>query len=436
MAHKYRILFLLAFFLLICNVSAITSDLKDNYRPGETVIIKIDGNILEPIVKEQVEFRKAQQINVVVPIFYDLKKLGDNYYLWFIAPVEKENMSYTLMIKSIVTTNLGQTVKINFQDNFTIAGNLVDYNILPGFIFTREDFSVSVNLNEDIDKTITVNFPNSREVKLKPGQNKLEFSTKDIKYTTLQNIKIGNYNFLAYINRNFTAQIKNNNSISISPSLIDSVKLLSDKGIKYSVTLENEGGNDIENLYLTYNKNLFKIEPNSKINLVSGESKEFTIELLSNPKNNITEQIIVKSDLHNISQYLNVNIRFISNYSTINLTSINNTDDNVTLGYYCAELGGKVCASSETCTSNLENSLDGKCCLSVCQPAKKASNAWVGYVLVLIAIGIIVYVYWNYKRVKANKSLLEKTIEEDKKVNLKDQNQLNLNDRIKDRSIP
>ena len=198
-----KIICFLVFTILVSSFcSAISTDIKESYLQGETVISAISGNILEPITAEKVEFRRG---HVLVPFDYDLSKIGDKYYIWFITP--ENQMNYTLIIKNITTTLSGKVQQISYEKNFTISGNLNDYSIKPGFISTESDFDIKVQLNEDNDKAINVNFLEESEIILKPGENILKFSISGINETRVFNITIGKYNLPAQIRVNRTTEI-------------------------------------------------------------------------------------------------------------------------------------------------------------------------------------------------------------------------------------
>ena len=121
------LLFACALFIVV-NIStgflAISSDLHSSYEPRETATVKISGNILEPIDIKKLTLLRG---HVEVPFVYDLKILNESYYLWFISPQTKNN--YTLRIKDIATTVTGENQKLDFEQNFSVEGNMTKYNI-------------------------------------------------------------------------------------------------------------------------------------------------------------------------------------------------------------------------------------------------------------------------------------------------------------------
>jgi len=178
-------------------ISAISTDMSKEYSGGETVVVKLSGNILEPIDPSQVEFKKE---NVRVPFSYDLKKLGDGkYYLWFVTPSNAVIQNYTLLIKGISTTVDGVVEKIDFMQNFTVLQTANEYYIEPGFIFTKEDFQISATLNRDEDTNIEIDFPNQHTITLMSGKNNLDFSIRDFVSTAFLLIRVGKYTSLQNI---------------------------------------------------------------------------------------------------------------------------------------------------------------------------------------------------------------------------------------------
>jgi hypothetical protein len=208
---KIAVIFAVVLMLSLQSAFAISSNLKDSYKPGETVISEIYGNILEPITKDNVEFRRG---HVLVPFEYGLEKLGEKYFLWFITPESGNN--YTVIVKDITTTVSGDVKEIDYEKNFTTKGNLSDYSIKPGAIFTQDDFEISVSLNQDSDKSISVSFPVKRDVTLKPGQNTLQLSIANVSQTSLVNITIGKYIVPAYIILNKTKITTNVTNVTIN----------------------------------------------------------------------------------------------------------------------------------------------------------------------------------------------------------------------------
>ena len=196
------VLFLITATILLNAVSAISTNIKEVYAPKETIISEISGSILEPINPSNLELRKNGRI--LTPLDYEIKRLGEQYYIWALAPEERAN--YTLIIKEIATYVSGNVQRINYEKNFSVSGDLTDYYIRPGFISTEKDFEIKAQLNVDTNKQIEIEFINKTSFMLRPGENVLKFSIQGINETGLFNISIGKYNVPAYIRVNKTIQ--------------------------------------------------------------------------------------------------------------------------------------------------------------------------------------------------------------------------------------
>ena len=397
---------LLSAFIIILSylqfAGAITTDMKDSYSPGETMIVGLSGNILEQIPSENVVFKRG---HVAVPLEYDIKKLGDKTYLWAIAPLSEDN--YTLNINGVVTTVAGNVQKIDYEKNFTVAGKVADYSVKPGFVLAKDDFDLTIRLNEDFDKTISVSFPVEQNILLKPGDNKLRFSIANVTGTQFITAVIGRYSVPIYIISNKTAAAQIITPVlEIIPTYIQ--RIIS--GLEsYKIKIRNTGSERIENIQIFYNKDLFSITPQSEgINIESNDSFFFTIVV--NNLTNIKEKIYINAPNVSIDLPVEINI-------TENATSpLENASKGADAGYYCSELSGVICSSDESCTGQTQTSIDGLCCIGKCAAKPKASSsAWWGYLLIVLVLTGIIYLYIKYKKAKPKKNLLEKEITEKKK---------------------
>lgn len=376
-------------------VSAISSDLKANYDRGETIITEIKGNIVEPITKEQVDFIRG---HVSVPFDYDLKKLGNRYFLWASAPTNGNN--YLLVIKDIVTTENGKTTKINFEQNFSVFGNFTDYNIKPGFISTREDFEISIYLNEDSEKTINVGFP-SREIILKPGKNTIMFLIEEANETGLYMIMIGKYIFPAYIfigNKTAEGHVWKKPMLRFEPERIASIILLGEKSA-YPFQIVNFGDWDVGNIEIDYDKNIFSID-REKIELKAKEGIELNASFIGDVSEEMKKKGISRIISARVGEYvfeLPVLINFTEKQEEAKTPYLNN----YTRLSYCSELKGKVCIASENCTGETKTSLDGACCLGACAKEVRGEGySWIGWLIAGVVLLVIVYAYLRYKKAK------------------------------------
>ncbi|MBI2631997.1 hypothetical protein HYW75_03265 [Candidatus Pacearchaeota archaeon] len=412
-----RLLSIVAFILFSIilsstNTMAITTDLHPSYESRETAIVKLSGNILEPIDSKQIAFLRG---HVEVPFIYDFKNLNGSYYLWAIMPQTKGN--YTLRIKDIATTVSGENKKINFEQNFSVDGNMTNYNIEPGFVVVNGDFNMDVNLFEDFDRIISLDYPIRKDITIKPGKNIVNFPFDDSGGTELIIIHLGKYSIPVYIMSNNPPRVIKG-PIVLIPIRIENVHLISEKNIFYSFEISNSLERELTDIQISYNKDVFSIVPQTKsINLAPRERAQFNITLKKNLREGIYEQILIQSEKDNISLSLPVYINFTENISELivlrNLTERNlSIKDNgskvsITERFYCSELGGKLCLSDEKCDGKETESLDGKCCIGSCA-IEAGGSKWVGYLIAAIALLILIYIYYKYRKAKPGASILEK----------------------------
>jgi len=397
---KRGIIFLV-FILLINNiyaVTAISSDLKASYDRGETMIGEISGEILENIKPEQVEFKRN---HIAVPVKYDIKKIADKYYIWAIAPINQNN--YSLVINRVSTMVNGKVEQIDFVHNFSVSGNLTDYSVEPGFILTKDDFNIAVQLNDDLEKSIDIDFPEQRSFMLKPGKNIIKFSISGIKESEFRRINVGKYSMPAYLIYSYKNETVNNQTIGMKfrtePNAIVSTIFVEEK-IIYPFNIINFGDEKIENIILTYNKELFSLSEEN-ISLESQEVKEINLSIVAQinadlKKTGINEKIRVVSG-SNILE-LPIVIRFTENKNESNTPYLNGGKS-----YYCSELKGIVCLAGEKCDGNIEGSIDGNCCVGKCSIEKKGLS-WISYLISFFIILIIIYLFVKYKKAKPDKS--------------------------------
>jgi len=146
---KFITLFLILSLLPI--ISAVEFDMKTEFSMGETLIAKVSGNFLEPVLKEDIFFYRG---HVKIPMQFDVAKIHDNFYI-YAQLLDKYPANYSIVIKNAMYMEAG---KINEQDivkNFSIINSTADFSINPGFIITQQDFFIKVqNLQ---DSKITIN---------------------------------------------------------------------------------------------------------------------------------------------------------------------------------------------------------------------------------------------------------------------------------------
>lgn len=376
--------FLVAFVLSLCFVSAITTTLGTSYRPGETAVVELSGNILEPIAFGNVMIKRN---NVIMAQDYDVKKLGEKYYIWFQSPKDAGN--YTLWIKNLKTTINGVPSVIDFSQNFTVSGNFVDYSVSPGFMMTGNNFQMNVKVYGDNNIPINVDFPYQQQILLKPGDNVIDFDVSSITGSKFSTLHLGVYALPIYVMRNLS--VGESPDIVFSPLSVSRLILVSEKLPVYNViSVRNLGKNALNDVYFEYDNSSISIN-SSKFNIRGNESKEFNLGIIKG--SDFNTKIYLRAG--NYSFDFPIGVVFEKNNVSGNESGGSNL-------YRCSELRGKICSASEVCSTSQEISLDGPCCTGECTAAEPVSSgySWVGYLVVLIVLVVGGYVYMNYRKAK------------------------------------
>ena len=387
-----RIIFslILALFLLPLAIG-ISVDVKPVYQPGETLIAEIKGNIIEPISSEDVRLIK-EGTNNPVGFEYDIKRLGDSYFIWGTLPSNPQTTNYTLIIDDISTTSNGVPNKTSIKQKIIINGSIIPYSIKPGFVIAENEFTLNFFLNGDSSQAIQTDFPHAESLVLSPGENEFDFNTNSL-FEGFQSFTFGIYKLPFYISKNY------NPKLTFTPIFLSSTILISKPHVTFHI--RNTGNADLENITLQYDNEIFTLSPQT-INLIK-VNQTLEINLSVKKTGGIIEETITAST-NNLTVELPVKIQFTENESEIIIPMLNNTTSLVK--YYCSELNGKSCPSNQECSDQVVESLDiAKCCLASCTAPKKSSYSWIGYLILAVVLVILVIIGGKYlKTRKQNKS--------------------------------
>ncbi|MEK6800379.1 MAG: hypothetical protein AABY05_00445 [Nanoarchaeota archaeon] len=403
----------LVFFLH--QVFALSSDIKESYLPRETAIAQLMGSVLEPVNSQQMILKNS---NLEVPFDHGISKLGEKYYLWFVNPLDPGN--YTLIIERILTDVNGNLEYKDYEQKFIVQGNITDYSVKPGAIYSKKDFEIYVNLYQESEKTITLDFPFERSFNLKNGQNKIYFSIKDLVGIKSDKIRIGKYDVPVYLIGNLSTQTQNytlnesttNSTIievekinqtnettqikgfNVDPSFILSTVLAkNNSNYSYSFEISNFEYKEI-NVRFGYDPNKFLLNPNKNVSIEGNASKRFEITIKNLTGKFLRDAVIIYVGNESKSLILELNIT--KEDAEIQTSYLrNSTKESL---YYCSELNGKKCNSDEACSGNEILSLDGSCCVGSCATINEKSKSWIGYLIAAVVILALLLVYLKYKK--------------------------------------
>lgn len=382
-----KLMILFALLIFISSVSALSIEHDEVYSQGETVILKIEGIILEPISEANFKFMRGHE---AVPVANDVIKIGGDYYLWFITPKNVNNYSVTL--EGISTTVAGVPDVVDYSFNITTTEEVVSYNVKPGVIFSSEDFEVEVFLNEDLNKDINVD---GDIVTLNPGLNTILISIAKINGTQQTVFNVGSYKVPAYI----IGEVNIESGLKFIPDiLIDA--LVVGEGRSYSLELENVGNESVGRVEIQYNNEIFVSDVTVFEDIGPGERGQFDIVLKSGLNESVDS--FVRAYYGDESVEINIKVVFVEDIAEIEEVVervIEDSTKKASEDYSCKDKSGKICESDEKCIGTTETALEGKCCIGRCEK-KEESSTLLGIILVLVVIGIGAFIYWKYKKVK------------------------------------
>lgn len=371
---KWSLIFL---FLLIPFVSAASLDIKESYKLGETIIGSINGSIIQ-LNNENVELLRG---HVQVAFDYDVKKLGDSYFIYGLTPMSPN--TYTLLLRDIQVSQNGQIKLVNISSNITVINETSSYSVKPGSILTQNDFQITLTSNKESSETLYIDGPQKFEFQAKPGENMLDFSVDNFP-PGFSIITVASYSIPVYIIKNESEQ-ENNKNIIFFPDEIDEVILVGERAT-FPIRIVNRA-NSTSKIEFLFDKKKFSISPDVD-EIRANSAINFNLTVLDDRNLDETIKVIVGNE----TIILPVIISYTENESQI-LPTNNST---VEAQFYCAELNGVQCSTDQLCSGDTMSALDGSCCIGTCSLPSKKGYSWLGYGLVAVVLIILVVIGGRY----------------------------------------
>lgn len=398
MKKKGIIILLLAFILSISFAGALTitpGNLSLNAK--ETGIISVKGVFYEALTEDKVQMKRN---NVIVPINFGIHNFGDGeWILWFISPESAGN--YTIWINDISMAENGAQVEKDIGVNVSVSNNSAKYSIKPETLNPSGNFSIIITSYGDDNRMIDINYPISRQIILKPGENEIVLGVNSIYGTKRVDIRFGDYSIPFLIAGSAKAPTPSSigSDIIISPAYVIKEGIIFGEGYNFNFTIRNKLDKEITGIKFEYSKEFLSILSDKEFSLDGGEDKIFFVKLIKEIRDDYSTTIKIK--------YSNISIDFPVGFDVIkpgeNKTSESGYNQTIEGGnQLCEELNGVKCIRGEKCSVDLTDSLDGACCLGTCQQQKSKLGGWIGIILFAIVLIIAGYVYWTFKRSPKN----------------------------------
>jgi len=424
-----RIVILIFILLLLPLTSAVEFDMKTNFSQGETLMARISGNFIEPILKENIFFYRD---HVRIPMDFDVTEIQDEFYI-YAQTLEKLANDYSIVIKDVKYMQGSQISEEDIVKNFSITGEIADFSISPGSISTKEDFFIEVQNLQDYKITIQVktNITENEtaiisfedEITLKSGEiKKINFKVSDISESKFTKIELSSenlaYQIPVYIFAIGIESIKTQKSFKFEPSELN-ISLSTNFSTIRIIYLYNTGNEALENISLLISNSLKPYVSLSleKIDeLEANSNKKIEVFISSDYMEEIIEGQITAQTSDEIYTHSELLLNFIKDYIPTeeeNITSSTKT---------CAELGGEICNSTKneecrcikdpnnkTCEGKATYAKDDVCCLGICKEIKKSSvGEIIGWGIVVLMILLLIWFYKKkYRRARKPIDLLK-----------------------------
>jgi len=180
---------------MISFISAVEVDMKTEFQQGETLLAKISGNFIDPILPSNVFFYRG---HVRVPMDYSILKINKEFYIYAYLPETSNN--YSLSIENVRYYSGSKIIDDNIVKDFSISSEKADFSVKPGIIFTSNNFEVSVQNLKDNKITLNIdsNFDSIDSAELLSGEiKKITFGLGGVSSQSLEFIDLSSGN-LAY----------------------------------------------------------------------------------------------------------------------------------------------------------------------------------------------------------------------------------------------
>ena len=413
--NKISLVFFI-FILLVVPIGALEiSSSKNIFDQGETLIVTLMGNILEPIAKEDIGFFLG---NEQKPLDYDILRIDDTYFIYAILPYNQAQ--YTLRINDVYFKENNQFIFQELNFDFTISNLTADFYANPGIIVTNENFTIELYNNMNFPITVNYGFEDNSSIINLPAQDITELfvNTDSFLATIFTTLILQSPNTqysipIQIIKPGTTSEdpdieipiIEGSSNILFSISKLDEI-LNRGEIYPYPVLLINTGDEPSGQVVLSASDEIrdFIAFPDIEIHdLLPGEEVEFTFLIAPEVVGNFEGKIYADSEASSDSIDLLISVGE-------NIEVISSLRESPS----CGDLGGTICAR---CEGQQVNSLDGLCCIGTCADINggdepQGTNTTAVIIVAVLLLLIIGFIGYRMKRTKqrAKRDPLEKRV--------------------------
>lgn len=388
--------FLFIVILSISFVSPVQIAMKDSVQLGESVVIHVTGEFVEPISKEDITFKRRHMDTSIYPFYLDY--IDGDYYISFNVPLDKESPdNYSINIKDVNYMIGPERFQEDISKDFFISSEKVPFIIVPALTITNSNYSIKLqNLRSEL-----------LEIDLEESEKTSEYLN-----STGEPVQTGG--FFDVLMGLFT---KDNVSTSDGEVIEDSEKIYLESGETKSIDYPQPEKSGFRVLEFFYEDNAYgamiysEVEAQEEISAEDNVSEENATQEVENEtddkgfwesigdifKGNQTENTTDQIGQEN-ETVDNQTSDVVSNESGVdNETSDDESNDSIDGVSTCEEMGGQVCVQDEEiCEGDIKYSKSTVCCVGECVPVTKSNTGkTVGWILI---IAIAIFVTWFLKK--------------------------------------
>jgi len=429
---KKSLIFISILFLFVMPImSAVEFEMKTNFSQEETLMAKVSGYFLEPILKENIFFYRG---HVRVPMEYDVAKIDEEFYIYALLS-DKDPNNYSIAIKDARYMKGSQVSEEELVKNFSIIENISDFSINPGFVITKDDFFIEVQNLQDYKITIKVKTRNETSeisedkgffgslfgggededseedsiVTLMSGEiKKINFELENINQPTLKIIWLSTenltYKIPVYVFVEEEPE-KNQRGFKIEPSDLN-ISIPTNSNTTRIIYLYNTGQEKLRNILLSVSDSLksyvnISIEKIEELN----ENSNIKIELylFSEKEGKVKGNIKAKTEDETLLTYSAIFLNFLKDYVPLD------EDDKIFITKPCSEWNGTICGKDEECDKETVTVKDGNCCFGTCKKIEESPiGAIIGWGIIIIIAGFLIWFFIKkYRKAKKPIDLLK-----------------------------
>lgn len=439
MMKKSLIFISILFLFMIPLISAVEVEMKTNFSQGETLMAKVSGNFLEPILKENIFFYRRHMRTSLIP---EVTEINDEFYIY--SPIlKKEEVipdNYSIVIKNVKYFKGSQVIGEDIVKNFSIIDNTADFSINPGFVVTQDNFFIDVQNLQDYKITIYSRILGNEtseeggffDFLFGGNEESLQGTTTTLISGEKAEINFDIINFNQTFNivelstENLTYQIpvyilakeeqeEKEKRFNLEPSYLN-ITLPTNSNTTRIIYLYNTGEDTLKNISLSVSNSLkpyINLSIENIEELESNDSVKFNLYIFSEEEAEIEGHIKAITEDETLLTYSEISLDFLRDYVP---------EDEPFATKTCLEWNGTICDEDEECDEDPVTTKDAVCCLGNCKKIKKSPvGAIIGWAIVILVISFLAWFFLTKYR-KAQRPVDLLGIAEKRKPSFKNYN--------------